>query len=115
MVAQHFRKKALSPVTYSATEKTRMLKIGGVANASRLLHGRESVRPQLMFLDWDVCRYTASDLVAALRLLCPNLFAVALGSLRQEKSLALAVGLDEFLCKSDPPQKLFEVACLRSD
>ena len=89
--------------------------IEGVANADKLLAATCEVREDLMVLDWDICKDTVSHLLKALRQVCPKLFVVGLAASRQHEWSALLAGVDIFLCKADPAERLIAVAGIGRD
>lgn len=50
-----------------------------------------------------------TDLVEALRRLCPSIRMIVLGSHPDLKNEILSAGVDAFFCKSDPPDILLEL------
>ncbi|MCB9100710.1 MAG: response regulator [Anaerolineales bacterium] len=69
----------------------------------------ELARPELIMLDWDMLGQATVEL---LMLLCrskerPSI--LVLSSRPEVEQVALQAGADEFICKSDSPEKLIDI------
>jgi DNA-binding NarL/FixJ family response regulator len=87
-------------------EKSGLTIIGEVAEAKDLLKLIRVDRPDLILLDWGLPGILAQDLIAVIRSLYPEIRIIVLDSLPQVKKLAISAGVDDFVCKSDPPELL---------
>lgn len=83
--------------------------VGEAAEVGSLLAQTLAVDPHLLLLDWDLRGFQA-DLLPALRKQQPDLKVVVMSTRPEIRSLALAAGVDAFVCKVDPPERL--LACL---
>ena len=84
------------------------LKVTGEAvDAQDLLARIEVTCPDLVLLDWELPGLLAGgELVSALRRVCPELSIVALSGRPEARQVAEAVGVDAFVSKVDPPERL---------
>jgi DNA-binding NarL/FixJ family response regulator len=83
------------------------LKVTGEAvDAQDLLARIEVTCPDLVLLDWELPGLAGVELVSALRTVCPGLSIVALSGRPEARQLARAVGVDAFVSKVDPPERL---------
>ncbi len=62
--------------------------------------------PDLVLLDWELPGPAAPALVAGIRALCPNARVVAMSGRIEAYRAALAAGVDAFVSKGDPPERL---------
>jgi DNA-binding NarL/FixJ family response regulator len=62
--------------------------------------------PDLLLLDWELPGPQVADLMTALHALCPNLCVIALSGHSESRHVALEAGVDAFVCKCDPPERL---------
>ena len=74
--------------------------------AECLLAQAEATRPDVVLLDWQLPGLQATDLLPALRSVCPRLVVIALSGRPEECRTALAAGVDAFVCKGDAPERL---------
>jgi DNA-binding NarL/FixJ family response regulator len=87
--------------------------VGEVAGAGELLAQIKATRPDLMLLDWELPGLTLANsvgsekcLLLALHAHCPDLRVIALSGQLEARQAALAAGVDAFVSKGDPPERL---------
>jgi DNA-binding NarL/FixJ family response regulator len=80
----------------------------GEANRSHELADRMyAARADLVLLDWELPGQPAADLIRALRAKrVRQPFVIALSVRPDRKAAALAAGADDFVSKTDPPERL---------
>jgi DNA-binding NarL/FixJ family response regulator len=89
------------------------LEIGGEASdAQDLLSLLETTCPDTILLDWELPGMDIIELLAALRRLCPGVPVLALSGRVQARRAAMDAGVDAFVSKGDPPERL--LSALRS-
>jgi len=76
------------------------------SDAQDLLAQAEVSCPDLVLLDWELPGLAPSDLIPALRRACPKAAVVALSGKVSARREALAAGVDAFVSKGDPPERL---------
>ena len=89
---------------------------GEVADAVGLFDQVEAIQLDLVLLDWELPGFgmidsltnPASDAIALLRSLRPNLVVVALSGRPEAHQIAMAAGADAFVSKGDPPERLLK-------
>jgi DNA-binding NarL/FixJ family response regulator len=86
--------------------------VGEAAHSAVLLSQVQAACPDLVLLDWNLPHSTAEELLPALRELCPGLPVIALSGQPEVRQAALAAGVNAFVSKADPPERL--LAALRS-
>jgi DNA-binding NarL/FixJ family response regulator len=80
--------------------------VGEAAEAEDLLAQVEATQPDLVLLDWELPGLRTDDRLSALRTLCPRLKVIALSGRAGARRAALAAGVDAFVSKGDPPERL---------
>jgi len=81
--------------------------VGEAVTAEDLVAQVRAARADLVLLDWEVPGlHDANPLLVALRALCPRLSVVALSGRPEAGQAALAAGVDAFVSKGDPPERL---------
>ncbi len=76
------------------------------SSATELLAYLSVSCPDLVLLDWELSGVSGRDLMAQIRAVCPNAVVIAL-SVRPEARLeALESGVQGFVSKGDPPERL---------
>jgi CheY-like chemotaxis protein len=68
--------------------------------------------PDVLLLDCDLPGIRVKDFLHRLRSFCPRVRVVAMSSRPEMRQAAVSGGADDFVCKTDPPEKL--LAVLRS-
>ena len=83
------------------------LKVVGEAIAAEdMLAQAEVARPDLILLGWELPGLAAAGSLLALRGICPRLLVIALSGRPGARRAALAAGADDFVSKTDPPERL---------
>lgn len=80
--------------------------VGEAGDAASLLAQVQAVLPDLVLVDFKLPGLQFSNLIAKLRIMYPSLLIVALIGPLEAPAAALAVGVDSFISKSDPPERL---------
>jgi DNA-binding NarL/FixJ family response regulator len=80
--------------------------VGEAAEAAELLDRLQASRPDLLLLDWELTGQQGGDLLTAVRGCCPTLSVIALSGRPEARRAALAAGVDAFVSKGDPPERL---------
>jgi DNA-binding NarL/FixJ family response regulator len=86
--------------------------VGEATDTEDLLAQARAASPDLVLLHWGLRGLVEADLVAALRQISSDLRVVALSARPEARSAALAAGVDAFVYKVDPPDRL--LAAIRS-
>jgi DNA-binding NarL/FixJ family response regulator len=89
-----------------------------VENSKQLLEEVETMRPDLILLDWELqglvhsgrasSKQPLPDIVGELKNLHPALKIMVLSGRMEAQAEALAAGADAFVSKGDPPERLLE-------
>jgi len=106
--------------------------VGEATEAEGLLAQVSAIRPDLVLIDWELPGLQAANLstgatrtepvpsqvegskrsghhlLPTLRALCPRLSVIALSGRPEARRAALAAGVDAFVSKGDPPDRLLE-------
>jgi DNA-binding NarL/FixJ family response regulator len=93
-------------------EEPGMRVVGEVAEAKGLLVQLQVTQPDLVLLDWELPGLAAIGSLPALRMLCPQVAVIALSGRPEVYQEALSAGVDAFVSKMDPPERL--LATLRA-
>jgi len=80
--------------------------VGEANNARDLIALVENECTDLILLDFELPGMEFHDLVEELRSLCPSSMVVALSGRVGARQAALEAGVDGFVSKGDPPEKL---------
>jgi CBS domain-containing protein len=83
--------------------------VGEVTHTEALLVLTQAVQPDLVLLDCELPGLTTIDLLPQLRLASPHLAVVALSGHLEARQKSLQAGVDAFVSKGDPPEKLLTV------
>lgn len=70
-----------------------------------LAHLRENC-PMVILLDWELPGLHSSDFLGLVRSRCPEMKVIALSSKFEARQEALAAGVDAFVSKAEPPEKI---------
>jgi DNA-binding NarL/FixJ family response regulator len=90
--------------------------IGEANGVEDLLAQMRATCPDLMLLDWELPRLAGSDLLTTVRQACPDVFVIALSGRPEARRAALAAGVDAFVGKTDPPERLMTaINCCRQE
>jgi two-component system response regulator DesR len=79
---------------------------GEAVDAKGLLAQAMATRPDLLLLDWELPGLHRNGLLRTLRHVCPNLSVIALSGRPEARQAALSAGVDAFVSKGDPPERL---------
>jgi DNA-binding NarL/FixJ family response regulator len=87
-----------------------------VAKAGELANQLNVSCPDAILLDCDLPGLRVSECLPQLRSLCPHVRVVAMCSRPEMQRAALSAGVDAFVCKTEPPERLLAVlrVCLES-
>ncbi len=80
--------------------------IDEASDLSSLIIKAKENNPDLILLDWELAYLRISDVIPALRYLCPKLKIIAMSSHPEASRAALAAGADAFISKGEQPEKL---------
>jgi DNA-binding NarL/FixJ family response regulator len=80
--------------------------VGEAVNREDLLAKVGVLRPDLVLLAWELPGNRQSGLPSNLRQACPDLAVIALSGRPEAHGTALAAGVDAFVSKGDPPERL---------
>jgi DNA-binding NarL/FixJ family response regulator len=83
--------------------------VGEAVDAQNLLAETRANCPDLVLLDWELPGLVALDSLPALRRIRPGLRVVALSGRPEARQAALAAGVDAFVSKMEPPDRLLEL------
>ena len=86
--------------------------VGEATDAEDLLVQSSEICPDMVLLAWELPGLASTDHLAALREACPDLCLVALSGRPEARRQALEAGVDAFVSKADPPERL--LATIRS-
>jgi DNA-binding NarL/FixJ family response regulator len=86
--------------------------VAEVFRTDDLLSGVGRTHPDLLLLGWELPGELSSGLLSALWALFPDLRVIALSGRPEVRPLALEAGVDAFVSKGDPPERL--LAALRA-
>jgi DNA-binding NarL/FixJ family response regulator len=80
--------------------------VGEAADAKNLLAQTKAACPDLVLLAWELPGLAETDLLPALRRICPDLAVIALSGRPEARRAALDTGADAFVWKCEPPERL---------
>ena len=80
--------------------------VGEAMDAKGLLAEAKEACPDVVLLDWELPGLVPVDLVSALREMCPGVAVIALSGRVGARQVALAAGVDAFVSKGEPPERL---------
>jgi DNA-binding NarL/FixJ family response regulator len=87
--------------------------VGEARNGPDLRGQIEPTRPDLVLLDWELPGESALDTLSNLRTMYPALRVIALSGRPEARQAALRAGVDAFVSKSDPPERLLSAIRVR--
>ena len=70
----------------------------------------EDAQPSCVILDWNLPGRPTRGRISVLRALVPNLKIIVINTRPELREEILAEGADAFICQTDPPSKLLEIA-----
>jgi two-component system response regulator EvgA len=82
--------------------------VGEAWEAQDLLCQVEGRCPDVVLLDWGLPGLAETDLIPALRGICPELNVIVFSGRLEVREAALKSGCDIFVNKTDPPERLLE-------
>jgi len=89
--------------------------LGEAMDATGVMDWVKATCPDVILLDWELPGRAAVDLSSELRRRCPGLAIVALSARAEAAQAAAQAGVDAFVSKVDPPERLLRLlARLRS-
>ncbi len=65
--------------------------------------------PDLILLSWELPGHNDESLMMSMRLICPQVIIVVMSSHPGTAELALELGADDFISKTEPPERLLEI------
>ena len=80
--------------------------VGEADEAELLLATVGLTNPDLVLLDWALPGLRSTALLPALRLLSPGVKIIALSGRTETEQIALTAGVDGFISKGDPPERV---------
>ena len=80
--------------------------VGEAVDAQNLLAQVAETCPDVILLDWELPGMAADDLLSTVRRKCPDVLVVALSGRVSARGAALAAGVDAFVSKGEPPERL---------
>ena len=80
--------------------------VGEALDAQDLVEQTAQLCPDLVLLGWELPGCSTSDLMSALQDACPSVTVIALSGRLEARQDALNGGVDAFVSKSDPPDRL---------
>jgi DNA-binding NarL/FixJ family response regulator len=83
--------------------------VAEAADGYELFQVAGTTHPDLLLLDWELPGSAPGGVVRALRTLFPRLKVIALSGKPEARRAALNAGVDAFVSKGDPPQRLLTV------
>ena len=83
--------------------------VGEADNAEQALELTKEQRPDLVLLDWELPGHNDASALAELRAAWPGLVVIALSGRPEARQAALAAGVDAFVSKGYPPERLLAV------
>jgi len=88
------------------TEKRCVEYIVEAAGSDELTNRLKEVSPDLLLLEWELPGIKPTELVSGILRNNPSISVIILSSRPQVRHIALESGAEDFICKSDPPEKL---------
>jgi CheY-like chemotaxis protein len=79
------------------------------SNSAEVMMQVEQTRPDVIILDCDLPGLEATELLPAVRTICPGIRIVAMCARPEMKQSALSAGADAFVGKTEPPQRLLGI------
>ncbi len=76
------------------------------ANPEDLGYLLKEVKPDILLLEWELMGIRSAKLISEIIQQNPELYVIVLSSRPQVRRFALESGAEDFICKSDPPEKL---------
>jgi DNA-binding NarL/FixJ family response regulator len=90
--------------------------VGETSDTGDLLIQLSVTCPDLVLLSWELPGADEIDLLPAIRRICPKLPVIALSGRLEARQIATAAGVDAFVSKSEPPERLLAaIQCCKQD
>lgn len=83
--------------------------VGEAGRADELLRALQTVAPHVVLLDWELPGLPSKGKLQAMRALDPQLKIIAMSGTPEARKSALSEGVDGFVSKSEPPDRLLQV------
>jgi DNA-binding NarL/FixJ family response regulator len=80
--------------------------VGEAMDGEGLLAQAKGACPDLVLLDWGLTSLAGFELLSALREMCPGVSVIALSGRVGARQVALTAGVDAFVSKGEPPERL---------
>jgi DNA-binding NarL/FixJ family response regulator len=80
--------------------------VGEAAETERMFALVQAATPDLVLLDWELPGLGSNGALSAMRRACPALSIIALSGRPEARRAALDAGVDAFVSKGDPPDRL---------
>jgi len=80
--------------------------LGEAVDTQGLLDWVGALHPDVVLLDWGLPGLSHNGVVTELHAICPHLSVVALSGKPEARQEALDAGVDAFVSKGDPPDRL---------
>ncbi|MGB2909932.1 MAG: response regulator transcription factor [Anaerolineales bacterium] len=80
--------------------------LGEAVDTQGLLDWVRAVHPDVVLLDWELPGMSHNGVMSELRAICPQLLVVALSGKPEARQAALNAGVDAFVSKGEPPERL---------
>ena len=80
--------------------------LGEAIDTQGLLDWVRAVHPDVVLLDWELPGLSRNGVVSKLRAICPHLLVVALSGKPEARQAAFNGGVDAFVSKAEPPERL---------
>ncbi len=106
------RPEVLSALRLLVEQHGGMTILAEAGDPEELLCQARMACPDVLLMDCDLPGLRAKDFLHRLRSFCPRVRVVAMCSRPDMRRAAVSGGADDFVCKTDPPEKL--LAVLRS-
>ncbi len=87
-------------------ERSEFEMAGEAADAENLLAQIEAACPDLVLLSWGLPGPAGTDLLAALRSICDNLYVIVLSGRPEARQAILDAGANAFISKVESPERL---------
>jgi len=94
-----------SALRFLLEQEPGMWVVGEAAEAEALLAQEAAIQPDLVLLDWELPGSQPADLLVALRLRRRTI-VIALSGRLEARQEALNAGVDAFVSKGEPPDRL---------
>jgi DNA-binding NarL/FixJ family response regulator len=82
--------------------------VGEAAEAAELLNQMRMTCANMLLIDWELPGLDAAELVLEVRMCCPDAVIVALSGRPEARMDALEAGIDMFVSKAEPPERLLD-------